>query len=76
MLIYDVEDCTGAKTRHLAVGKESAIQAHLVHLGLSYLKEPPKVSGGKPLNEFTDRSSICWDVHCCMVAASSIQEGQ
>jgi hypothetical protein len=70
MLVYDVEDSTGAKSRHLAINKKSAIQAHLVHYGLSYLKEPPTISNGVSLNEFTDRNSICWNKHCCLAGAS------
>ena len=69
MLVYDVIDHTGAKSRHLCVNKISAIQAHLIHYGLSYLQEPPKVSDGIPLIELY-RSSICWDLFCCMAGAT------
>lgn len=69
MLVYEVEDYMGTKSRHLAINKESAIQAHLVHYGLSYLKKPPVVSNGKPLSEFKDRSSICWNKYCCLAGA-------
>lgn len=71
MLVYEVEDWLGTKSRHLAINKESAIQAHLVHYGLSYLKEPSDVSNGKPLSEFKDRSLICWNKYCCLAGASN-----
>lgn len=69
MLVYDIKDYTGAKTRHLAINKGSAIQAHLVHFGLSYLVEVPSVSKGQPLEKFK-RNSICWNTRCCLAGAS------
>ena len=71
MLVYRVKDHTGDETYHLAVNKDSAIQAHLVHFGLSYLSHVPEVSDGKNLGEFEDRSIICWDTYCCLAAATT-----
>jgi len=77
MKVYTVIDYTGEKTKHLAVSKEAAIQAHLVHYGLFYLKKEPAVDEGKDLSEFKDRSEICWDVYCCLAGASKGKfEGQ
>ena len=45
LLVYDVIDYTGAVTRHLAMNEESAVQAHLVHLGLSSSAKTPNVQG-------------------------------
>ena len=71
MLVYDVTDHTGEKTRHLAVNKESAVQAHLVHLDLLFLSGEIKVSDGTPLSEFkNNRDTICWKPNCCLMAAT------
>lgn len=70
MKVFTVTDHTGETTKHLAVNKESAIQAHLVHFGLFYLKEEPKVNEGKDLSNFKNsRDEICWDTYCCMAGA-------
>lgn len=70
-LVYDVTDHTGEKTRHLAVNKEAAIQAHMIHFGLFSLQEEPEVSDGISLSKFRDRrDTICWDLNCCMAAMS------
>lgn len=71
--VFDVTDHSGATSRHLAVDKESAIQAHLIHYGLMYLQEDPNVSNGVLLSDFKEsRESICWDKNCCIVAASEV----
>lgn len=71
MLVYDVKDYTGAESRHLAIDKEAAIQAHLIHYGLLYLKEPPEVSNGIPLSKFkNNRKTICWDLSCCLAGGT------
>lgn len=70
MKVFTVVDYTGSVTKHLAVSKESAIQAHLVHFGLSYLKEEPVVDEGKQLIDFKNRDEICWDTYCCLTAAT------
>lgn len=74
MLVYTVEDHTGAITIHLALNKESAIQAHLMHFGLRYLEVYPNVSEGVPLSEIKDRSIICWDVHCALAGATDYRK--
>jgi len=71
MLVYKVKDHTGEETLHLAVNKVSAIQAHLVHFGLAYLKEVPQVSDGVCLEGIPNRNTICWDVYCCLAGATS-----
>lgn len=74
MLIYCVKDHTGAETKHLAINKESAIQAHMIHFGLTGLKEKPKVDEGIKLSEFVmSRKEICWDSICSLVAATKVE---
>ena len=70
MAVYDVEDYTGEKSIHLSVNKESAIQAHLMHYGLFYINGWVKVVRIRKLIEIKNRDSICWDSHCCLVAAT------
>jgi len=67
MLVYDTEDSSGAKSRHLAVSKEAAAQAHLVHFGL--LSENVKISDGIPLISISNRKSICWESQCIIIGA-------
>jgi len=73
MLVYTVTDHTGEITKHLAVDKEGAIQAHLIHFGLLYLKEEPLVSEGVSLSEYKkDRSEICWELGCALVSSKAV----
>jgi len=75
MKVFTVIDHTGETTKHLAVNKLSAIQAHLVHFGLSYLEKEPKVDGGIELSNFKDnRDEICWDIYCCITGATLFKE--
>lgn len=70
MLVFDVTDHTGEKTRHLAVDKNAAIQAHFTHLGLLGMNPEPTVSKGVPLSEFKEnRNTICWDIYCCVAGS-------
>jgi len=70
MLVYTVKDHTGEETTHLAISKESAIQAHLIHFSLLYLLSVPEVSEGILLSKIKDRKTICWDPNCCIVGAT------
>lgn len=71
MKIFTVTDHTGATTKHLAINKISAIQAHLVHFGLSYLEKEPIVDNGITLSNIKyNRTEICWDKYCCLTGAT------
>lgn len=74
-LVYDVEDHTGEETRHLAVNKDAAVQAHMIHFGLLRLEKEPKVSEGRQLSEFSgERHTICWELCCCLAAMADHSE--
>lgn len=70
MAVYDVEDYTKAKSTHLSVNKESAVQAHLMHYGLLYISGWIKVVRVRELREVKNRDTVCWDSHCCLVVAT------
>uniref|UniRef100_A0A6M3LN01 Uncharacterized protein n=1 Tax=viral metagenome TaxID=1070528 RepID=A0A6M3LN01_9ZZZZ len=75
VMIYKVTDHTGECTRHLVIGKEEAIQAHLIHYGLCGLNHEPTVEEEGPLERWKwdgVRREICWDKFCCQVAFEKV----
>ena len=71
MKVFTVTDHTGETTKHLALNKEFAIQAHLIHFGLIWLEKEPIVDEGEDLINFkNNRSEICWDKYCCLAGAT------
>ena len=70
MKVRTVRDYTGMESTHLSTNNESAIQAHLTHYGLLYLKEDPEITKTQELSEIEDRKTICWNTICCLAAAN------
>ena len=70
MKVYRIRDYTGCESTHLAHNFESAIQAHLVHYGLLWLKGTVEQVSIQELKEVKDRSTICWNAQCCLAAAA------
>lgn len=70
MKVYTVRDYAGETTTHLAVDFKAAVQAHLIHFGLLYLKREIGVVCIKELKEVKDRSTVCWDKYCCLAGAT------
>jgi len=70
MKVYTLRDYTGCESTHLAVSYRSAIQAHLVHYGLLYLKGEIEIVNIKELRDIKDRSTICWDLSCTLAGTS------
>lgn len=61
----DSGDC-----RHLAMCKEGAVQAHLLHHGMmGYNKKLTAMDEGR-ITIDTDRKSICCDPHCVLYGLS------
>ncbi len=73
MKIYTTTDYTGATCKHMACGKKEAIQAHLHHFGLFYLKDEFEIVK-QELEDIKDRSIVCWDVTCCLIGATKLQK--
>lgn len=69
MKVYTLRDHKGSESTHLAIDFDAAIQAHLMHYGLLGLYGDIEEISCKELSEIKDRSTICWDLNCCLVAA-------
>lgn len=73
MKVYTVRDHTGEETIHLATDFFAAVQAHLTHFGLLYMKEVKLVSV-RELIDVKDRNSICWHTRCVLAGADSYKD--
>lgn len=72
MKVYTLRDYTGCESTHLAIDLKAAIQAHLMHYGLLGLNGDIKEVSCKEPSEIKDRSTICWNLTCCLVAATNL----
>ena len=76
MKLYTIKDYTGAQSTHLAVSAESAVQAHMMHHGLLYLRGRVEVLKVEELIDIEDRSTICWEPRCCMMGTIEYDQGK
>ena len=74
MKVYKLKDYTGSESTHLAINKDSAIQAHLQHYGLLSLPGDIHVIEEIELKDLKDRSTICWEPLCVLVGATNYKE--
>ena len=72
MKVHTLRDYTGCESTHLAIDFEAAVQAHLMHYGLCGLNGDIEEIDCKELSEIEDRNTICWDLNCCLVAATDL----
>jgi len=70
---FVVIDHTNEKSIHMALGREGAIQAHMVHYGLLCLNQEPRVRSTRSLPQ-QRRERLCWD-SLCLLASMSTEEG-
>ena len=66
---FVVIDHTKAKSIHMALNKDGAIQAHLIHYGLVGLDLEPKVRCTNRL-PMMRRERMCWDSLCLLGSMS------
>lgn len=67
--IWHTTDPDGGDCRHLAMGSEGAVQAHLLHHGMLGIDGIETKDEGK-INVNTDRTTICFDPHCVLYGLS------
>lgn len=61
--------------RHLAMSKQGAIQAFLIHHGMMSYSGRMIVTDEGPITAEMDRDSICFDPHCVLYGLSFPKEG-
>lgn len=71
MKVYTTRDYAGCESTHLAVSSEAAIQAHLFHYGLLYLKGEITIVSIKELID-VKLPSVCWEPMCCLIGATEV----
>lgn len=74
--VWYTVDADGSGCRHLAMGREGALQAHLIHFGMMGYSKEIKFKDEGCINEKTDRSSVCMDAHCVLYALSFDADGK
>jgi hypothetical protein len=67
----------GSDVRHLAMSREGAIQAYLLHFGLIGGSDAEiDFFDEGPITSKTDRGSICFDPHCVLYGLSFDENGK
>lgn len=72
MKVFTIRDKQGRTSCHLAVSAHAAMRAHCIHYN-----EKPRADAMEfnvvSVNELADakRTSICWNLQCCLIAAIS-----
>jgi hypothetical protein len=73
--VWHTTDSDGGDCRHLAMGSEGAIQAHLLHHGMMGFNGELNAEDEGKITVDTKREEICFDSHCVLYGLSFDKQG-